>query len=255
MLVTPAEINTPYIVKMLNAAGVEYGKIKVLEYELSYKASKEVKYYQYTSGGEDSIICMIIKMKFRMNYRDVRYLELGVWSPVVKSNTYALYLNGAKGVLVDANPEIIDWCKYVRFNDRIINAAIFDGDKQNGFVDFYIASPDKSTCSLSKDFIISHGQSIERTYRISTVSLNSLLDEFEQDVTLLSVDLEGYDMTAIKSIDFKRYRPRIIIMEVALFDLEEVKCFFASVDYSAYWTDRLNAIFMRNEELRTGLIC
>lgn len=250
ILVTPDEINTPYIVRMLNDVGIENSRIKILEYELRHEIGEGVLFNQYSPSGEDSIIRMIIKYVFRMDYSDVRYLELGVWSPIVHSNTYALYEEGARGTLVDANPEILDWVRYIRPDDKIVNAAIFDGEEKK--VEFYIASPDKSTSSLSENFIITHGSVVERKYLINTTSCNALFNEFKSEITLLSVDLEGYDMTAIRSIDFSKYRPRIVIIEVAPFDLSEVKNYFNSVHYFTFWTDGLNAIFLRNEEQDNG---
>lgn len=65
-----------------------------------------------------------------IDLKKVRYLDLGANHAKELSNSYAYYENGASGVLVEANPELIDELKEIRPRDIIVNKAIaFEDEK------------------------------------------------------------------------------------------------------------------------------
>ena len=52
------------------------------------------------------------------------YIDVGSNHPIRHSNTFKLYLNGWSGLLLDANPILINKSKSVRKKDISINAII-----------------------------------------------------------------------------------------------------------------------------------
>jgi len=57
----------------------------------------------------------------------VRYLDIGAADPVLGSNTYALYQQGAHGVLVEPMPYKADLLRRIRLRDTVVRTgAAFD---------------------------------------------------------------------------------------------------------------------------------
>ena len=64
------------------------------------------------------------------------YLDIGANDPVIFNNTYLLYQNGCRGVLVEPNPRHWDRLASVRPEDVLVRAGI--GVKAADHVDFYV---------------------------------------------------------------------------------------------------------------------
>lgn len=91
----------------------------------------------YSGDYEDLLIDCIIR-RLGIKYCDMKYIELGVMDPIISSNTYYFYKRGAKGILVEANPSLINRIKRIRPKDYIINKAIYD--KDNSVIPFYVSN-------------------------------------------------------------------------------------------------------------------
>ncbi|MCR5356764.1 MAG: FkbM family methyltransferase [Lachnospiraceae bacterium] len=159
--------------------------------------------------GEDYVIWSLLK-EYGIDPTGLNYVELGVCNPYRCSNTYFLHVLGGKGVLVEADPRNIELIEVVRKNQIVLNKAI--AERSGEKVKFYLS--DKS--SLSSMFPanitqINHG-SIQEEIMIDTISINDVLGMLD-DITVLSVDVEGYDIQALKDIDYKKYHPLIICAE------------------------------------------
>ena len=52
------------------------------------------------------------------------YLDIGAGDPVLSNNTYALYLTGSRGVLVEPNPEMVRKIRAVRPGDVVAACGV-----------------------------------------------------------------------------------------------------------------------------------
>lgn len=170
----------------------------------------------YSQSGEDAIISYILNF---MDYdlSKISYLDLGANHAIEMSNTYAYYQNGCKGVLLEANPELIPDLQRVRPNDVIINKAIAFGESGE-MVDFYVMSGDglstisreeaEHACEVNPDLYI------KEVYKIETITINDIFETyFEKSPEIMSIDLEGIEELILSQIDFDKWRPLIIILE------------------------------------------
>ena len=95
-------------------------------------------------------------------------------------------------------------------------------------------------------------QRIERTYTINVqaLTLTAILDRFtfSQEIDLLSLDVEGYEANALRGLNFDKYRPRYLCIEVrdkgAIDDLlaghyREVEVLFACDTYRDVLYERI----------------
>lgn len=170
----------------------------------------------YAQSGEDMIISYVLNF-LQKPMAEVTYLDLGANHAKELSNTYYFYQMGAKGVLLEANPELIPELEQVRPRDTVLNRAISLSPVEQE-VPFYVLNGDglstidyaeaKQACVQNPDLRIT------ATYQIPTIQVQEILETyFLQELTILSIDLEGIEEKILEQIDFSRYKPWIIILE------------------------------------------
>ena len=50
--------------------------------------------------------------------------------------------------------------------------------------------------------------------KIPAITLTTILDQVEPEkINLLSLDVEGYELNALRGIDFEKYKPEVIVVE------------------------------------------
>ncbi|MFR4477508.1 MAG: hypothetical protein ACLT3Y_10060 [Ruminococcus callidus] len=77
----------------------------------------------YSQAGEDAILMYIFVM-LGVPLSQCTYLDLGANHPCDMSNTWFFYQQGARGILVDANPKLAEELRQARPEDRVINACV-----------------------------------------------------------------------------------------------------------------------------------
>ena len=144
------------------------------------------------------------------------YLDIGSWEPVLASNTYFFYLRNWKGICVDPNPELLKKYKSKRPKDIFINAAV---GSSNSSLDYYLFKDKYSSInSLNLEFIkeLELEKEIERKIKVPVVSIENILDENLKKTDRLDffdIDVEGYDLEVLKSNNWDKYRPKLVLIE------------------------------------------
>lgn len=100
--------------------------------------------------GEDAIVESYFRRK---KIQDITYLEIGIPSPIDLSNTYHFYLNGSKGVCIEANPDAIADLERVRPRDKIVSCGVGGIDQEGRQLDFYIMKNHPAINTFSKDSV------------------------------------------------------------------------------------------------------
>lgn len=212
-----------------------------------------------SQSGEDAIIAYIL-MVLGIPIENCRYLDLGANHAKELSNTYYLYSNGARGVLVEANPALMPELKFYRHEDIILNKCI--DIKSNEYIDFYVlngdglSTPDRKAADefISKN----HNLEIVETVKVETITVEDIFTKyFDGAPTILNVDIEGKDLEIIKSIDLDNYRPLIIIAEMIVYDTTlvignkntKILEFMESKNYVEYAFTGINSIFLDKKQL------
>lgn len=149
------------------------------------------------------------------------YVDVGCNEPVNFSNTFNLYLQGWRGINIDANRELIEKCKKIRKEDICVCAAVSDQQKETHFYKAknpLISSIDEDYVSNGGDWWISN---LDAKETVTTQTLTSILDKElapGSNIDFLSIDVEGHDFKVLKSLDLSRYRPKVIIIELRELD-------------------------------------
>lgn len=192
----------------------------------------------YSQEGEDMILRRIFE-KLPSGF----YVDVGAHHPMRFSNTYFFYKAGWHGINIDAMPGSMKLFRKYRPRDINIEAPVSRESKEltyyvfnepalNGF-DYQLSRERDTNNTLYK---------IERTIKLKTKTLSELLDEHlptNQKIEFLSIDVEGLDLEVLRSNDWNKYRPEVVLVEVlqsSLSELEvsDVNKFMISHDYEPY---------------------
>lgn len=200
----------------------------------------------FSQEGEDLIIDKILNYK-----KKGFYIDIGAHHPIKYSNTYIFYKRGWNGINIDAMPDSMNEFKKIRPKDKNIQAAI---SNENTNVTFYIFNePALNTLNSeeakSKDN--KNGYRIVKEIKVDTIKLSELLAiqmENNQEIDFMSIDTEGNDLNVLKSNDWEKYRPNLIMVEDLKFkNLEdynqsEIFNYMKSLNYSIV-AKTINTVF------------
>jgi FkbM family methyltransferase len=158
--------------------------------------------------GEDIFI-----RRFFKNENRGLYVDIGCYHPVKGSLTYYLFKKGWKGLNVDLSKVSIDLFNVARPNDHNVNAAVTDF---NGDTVYYENGAINQQNSLVED------QS-KNQIKIKAYKLNDLLDKFNiGKVDFLNIDVEGNDFKVISTLNFNKFKPKLISIEQNTYNLENL---------------------------------
>jgi FkbM family methyltransferase len=172
--------------------------------------------YQYSSSGEDLQLARLFSRKIRTRNTGF-YVDVGAWHPIKSSNTYLFYRHGWRGINIDARPGSMIEFQKTRSRDINVEAAISDS---NDYLDYHeIGTQGDSMNSMSLEFLRKTGVEpfVQSSTRLKAVTLKDLLDQHLPQGTLIdfmNIDVEGWEIHVLKSNDWNRFRPRILIVEI-----------------------------------------
>lgn len=205
--------------------------------------------FSYAQGAEDIIIPYVARYHFGMTGPG-KYVDVGCNAPVRYSNTFDLYLNGWRGVNIDANSELVSECRKVRKQDICIQAAVSDSERE---VIFHRAKSNLVS-TIDEEKLVEWKKHFEFSdddqETLVTRTLTSILDEHWRSgdsIDVLTIDVEGHDMQVLKSLDLSRYRPKIVVIEMHEFEgveSTEIYQYLAGNGYRLKYFAVLNAFFV-----------
>jgi FkbM family methyltransferase len=175
----------------------------------------------YSQEGED----MILRRVFE-NQVTGFFVDVGAHHPKRFSNTYFFYKRGWSGINIDAMPGSMK--AFEKYRPRDINIEKPISSKKQVLT--YYAFNEPALNGFSKEISESrdglNNYKIEFTKDIETTTLEEVLDlklPPKQIIDFLSVDVEGLDFDVIKSINLKKYKPRVILAEILGANLAEIE--------------------------------
>jgi FkbM family methyltransferase len=176
----------------------------------------------YSAAGEDRIVLAWLEVVYRLDLSKVRYLDIGANHPTELSNTFLLYRLCASGVLVEPDPDLCAALKNKRRRDTVLNVgAAFDVRRSARLkrltaraFNTFSAEKAHDVTEASKNWKPDQRQAIVDEIDVKLVPINDILAEhFSTGVDFISIDTEGVDMQILQSIDFNRYKPKMVCVE------------------------------------------
>ena len=167
------------------------------------------------------------------------FIELGANNGLLQSNTafFEKYRNW-KGVLIEASPLLYKECVINRPKSKCYNNACVSNDykQENIMGDFNLSGGNDSLMSSINGVRRNNGNVCEKKEMISVKArtLTDILHESDisQPIDLLSLDVEGYEFNVLNGLDFNKYSPSFLLIEIYRWDFEKIVEFLKKHNYT-----------------------
>jgi FkbM family methyltransferase len=197
--------------------------------------------------------------------KDVFFVEIGA-NDGVSGDLLYYFIKKYKwrGIALEPVPDLFKRLQRTYQNEKNVIplcAALADRD---GAATFYRVLPGKGVpeiCdqlgSFSREVILSHKRlfpEIEQyiaEVEVKAVRFDTLASQFGIDkIDVILIDAEGYDLEVLKQIDFRRFRPSVVIYEhlhLSNTAKEESKTLLGRFDYDIYNSYNTNYVAIRRQ--------
>ena len=197
--------------------------------------------------GEDLVIDKLLK-----NKKNGVYIDIGANDPNLISNTRRFYQKGWHGVNIEPNSNLFR--KIEKFRKKDINLNVGIGS-QKGEINFYEFSADMLSTfnpESAKEFI-NQGYKIIREIKVPIIPLTEVFEKIKQPVDFMSLDVEGFEMEVLKSNDWTKNRPVLLLVEINK-DSGLILDFLKNINYDKVWENHTNSIFIdKNQKEKIDL--
>ena len=171
----------------------------------------------YGQNAEDLVLAKFLDGQLKDKKYQGFYIDIGAHHPFRYSNTYYFYQLGWRGLNIEADPQAVRLLKRCRPRDITVQALV--GDSRLKKTDYYVFKDrafNTADPKLAQGLIDQGRSQLQQVLQLPVVSVKKLLAEYlepRQVVTFLNIDVEGLDLAVLKSYDFQRFRPRLILIE------------------------------------------
>lgn len=202
----------------------------------------------FSQEGEDMILSKLFEEKEKGFF-----IDIGAHHPIRFSNTYKLYLNGWRGINIDAMPNSMNLFKKYRKEDINLEIPI---SKVSKTMPFYTYN-EPALNTFSEELAKERGEA-KQIYNLETKTLSEVLDQYMpkniQKIDFMSIDVEGLDFEVLESNDWAKYKPTVILIEslstaknISDSLNSEVAHYLYAKNYSLYSKSDKTLFFMLNE--------
>ena len=153
------------------------------------------------------------------------YIDIGAHHPFRFSNTCKFHLMGWKGINIDPLPGSMKLFDEHRPNDINLEIAILD--KKGDDLKYYVFDePALNTFDAEAAIRLdteTHYK-IQSKINVEIYRLDEIMEKFlpiNQVIDFISIDVEGLDLSVIKSNNWEKFRPKYIICESLSETLED----------------------------------
>ena len=207
-----------------------------------------------SQSGEDLIVAYVLDA-LHIPFNCCTYLDLGANHAKFMSNSYFFYRYGARGVLVEANPDLITELKENRPGDVILHNCL--GNNSGEQVTFYVLNGD-GLSSPNYEYVLDCLKKNKKLYidkeiQVETKSIKDiLLQYFREPPVLVNLDIEGMELDLLHEFDLQKYRPLCFIIEMINYTPgihapeknEDIIQFMMENEYVEYAFTGINSIFI-----------
>lgn len=172
----------------------------------------------YGQNGQDIMLDFLVR-PFRRGRGPGFYVDVGCAWPKAWSNTFFFYERHWRGICIDANPAMEAPFRAERPRDTYVNCGIAE---QEGAAPFYLfGNPKFNTFDPSR--AEARRETTDPSRKLLGVvdvpirRLSGVLDEHlppGTDIDVLSIDVENLELQVLRSLDFDRHRPSVIVLEL-----------------------------------------
>lgn len=155
------------------------------------------------------------------NYDNGIFIEAGAADGIRQSNTKFLENNkNWTGILVEPNIDAAKSCVINREKSKVFNCALVDYEYPNPDVKMHFRSWTGGDTGLVTSVFDSPLNNVpgwavyNSDYTIPARTLDSILEETKiEHVDFFSLDVEGYEYKVLRGFNFKKYKPKFMLIE------------------------------------------
>ena len=141
------------------------------------------------------------------------YIDVGAGHPVADNVSCWFYLEGWRGIVVEPQRQLVELYPLVRPRDIAVPKLL---GRASGEVDFHVVERLNGFSSIFPE----HARNAQkfgagfRTCRMPMTTLAAVCEEHEvETIDFLKVDVEGAEADVLAGGDFRRFRPRVVLLE------------------------------------------
>lgn len=191
----------------------------------------------YSQRGEDLIVDGIFQGK-----KTGFYVDIGANHPTFLSNTKRFYDRGWHGINIEPNPELYQLLRAERPRDVNLNIGI---GSRSGTFEFNILSTHTNSSFITKDAIrncLAYDDKIVKKIPIVMRTLSDVLAGVGE-IDFMSIDTEGNEMDVLKSNDWAKHSPKVLIVEIE--NNYAIPGYLNGLGYELVYSNLCNGIFVR----------
>ena len=216
-----------------------YEKLHILQ-NIYIKNNFFKKKESYSMDKEDLVV-----QEYFKNRTYGFYVDVGCYHPLQRNNTMLLYLKGWRGINIDISDFSIKLFNFLRPEDLNLNLAI---SNLEGEIDMFFQKKLSQLSTIKEKHAKIAFQGTIHNKKILSRRLNSILEESKyrgKRINFLNIDVEGSDFEVLQSLDFNKYSPELICIEVIEKELEksDVFNFLYNKKYKKTWSGVFSHIF------------
>lgn len=178
-----------------------------------------------------------LKLTPYLNWQNGFFIEAGANDGITQSNSlYFEKYKGWQGILIEPIPELATKCKINRPRSLIENYALVPFGYGQDYVKMYycnlmsfvegaMISEEEKKVHLQAGCLV---QNINQTYEINVpaTTLTAILDKYRvKNIDFFSLDVEGFELNVLQGIDFDKYQPKFMLLEVRYRDRKAIDSF------------------------------
>ena len=220
-------------------------------YYLFYRPKIFFSKKSYSLLGEDIFLNNYFK-----NQKKGFYVDVGCYHPLSGNNTHLLYKKGWNGINFDISQFSIELFNFYRKKDKNIWSGI---SNKKGTKKIYYRKKINMLNTLDKNIAKIHFKNGFNTGIVNVNTLNYFLKKFyklKKNIDLLKIDVEGEELNVLRSINFKKYKPKIISVEIhnqnliykddkVYFKKNRIYKFLINKNYKIIWKNKYSFIFKK----------
>lgn len=206
-----------------------------------------MSFISYSQNNEDVLLWRALG-----RIKDGFYIDVGASDPEEHSVTKAFYDAGWRGINIEPLP--VHVAAFDAQRPRDVNLAVAAGSEDGSLTLYDVpgvrgwASPEASVAELHR----TEGHTVaELTVPVRTLA--SICAEYVHgDVHFLKIDVEGFEESVLRGMDFARWRPWVLVIEATLPNSRETnhanwEHLVTSQRYRFAWFDGLNRYYVADE--------